>query len=742
MVGILLGTAVQPAVADASTVTYRGVSVEVPASWPVIRLEGGTGCVRFDRHAVYLGDPVTSDCPSEVVGHVEAVHLTQGSVSDARSPKAHTGSGRTVTGGTAIHPDRVVSSSDSPVQVVVTSGTQDGLARDIADSVRFASPARQSLRGSATGPRTLRSGTAAGATSRPAAKAAARAGSATFTGLGFDACTAPSVDAMRAWLASPYRAVNIYVGGASRGCSQLALDASWVSAVVGMGWTLIPTYVGLQAPCASKYPNRITASQAAAQGRSSADDAVAIMQSLGLGAGSPVYFDMEAYDYTDESCVSAVQTFLDAWTVQLHARNFLSGIYTSSNTMKATLVDRQGDASFHQPDDIWFARWNGSTATTGDPAIPDQYWSSNQRIHQYRGGHTETWGDVTINIDNDSVDGDTAPGAPLAEGTFVRAAGAGDIYRIAGGAPLKVHSWDSFGGPQPVVDVSRTRFALLPRYPADGTFLQASSTGQVFRVLGGVATFVSSWDTFGGPQPTTVVDTKALDYAGVGGVWNHLVSSKPQVTMTTPQPPFANSAKVAVRWVGAVSSSKIRSYDVRYRRARWNGTFGSYTYLKPWQTTSRTGVTKSLPRGYNYCLSVRARNYAGDTTGWTPARCVARALDDRSLSASSGWKRKSRRGFYDGTYTTTKKYGSRLTLRSARIDRVGLVATTCRNCGRVKVIVKGKRVGAIKLYSPTTRRQQLLVLPRFSRRHGDVVLKVTSPSGKLVQIDGINLSRT
>src|SRR6185295_2225996 len=83
-------------------------------------------------------------------------------------------------------------------------------------------------------------------------------GPSTFTGLGFDTCLTPSSGAMSAWAASPYRAVNMYVGGASRGCpNQPNLTASWVDTVVGKGWTLIPTYVGLQATC-SNYSHRIT----------------------------------------------------------------------------------------------------------------------------------------------------------------------------------------------------------------------------------------------------------------------------------------------------------------------------------------------------------------------------------------------------------------------------------------------------------------------------------------------------
>ncbi|MES2032702.1 MAG: hypothetical protein V4466_00875, partial [Pseudomonadota bacterium] len=32
---------------------------------------------------------------------------------------------------------------------------------------------------------------------------------------------------------------------------------------------------------------------------------------------------------------------------------------------------------------------------------------NHQRIHQFRGGHNETWGGTTINIDSDYVDGAT-----------------------------------------------------------------------------------------------------------------------------------------------------------------------------------------------------------------------------------------------------------------------------------------------------------------------------------------------
>ena len=46
---------------------------------------------------------------------------------------------------------------------------------------------------------------------------------------GFDTCTAPSLAALAAWQASPFDTVNIYFGGANRGCAQPNLTAGWVS---------------------------------------------------------------------------------------------------------------------------------------------------------------------------------------------------------------------------------------------------------------------------------------------------------------------------------------------------------------------------------------------------------------------------------------------------------------------------------------------------------------------------------
>lgn len=57
------------------TVEYHGVAFDVPADWPVHDLAADpTMCVRFDIHAVYLGNPSPDmNCPAGRVGSTEAV---------------------------------------------------------------------------------------------------------------------------------------------------------------------------------------------------------------------------------------------------------------------------------------------------------------------------------------------------------------------------------------------------------------------------------------------------------------------------------------------------------------------------------------------------------------------------------------------------------------------------------------------------------------------------------------------
>ena len=72
---------------------------------------------------------------------------------------------------------------------------------------------------------------------------------------------------------------------------------------------MMPTYVGRQAPCWAGNGALITASQAVAQGNNAGAAAVENAKSFGFAKGSPIYYDMEAYNGSS-SCKNAVLAFL------------------------------------------------------------------------------------------------------------------------------------------------------------------------------------------------------------------------------------------------------------------------------------------------------------------------------------------------------------------------------------------------------------------------------------------------
>ena len=227
---------------------------------------------------------------------------------------------------------------------------------------------------------------------------------------GFDTCAAPSVNAMQAWYRSTqYRAVGVYIGGGDRACPAGNLSSGWVGSVSAQGWSLIPIYVGLQAPCAGgKSLKKMSPALASQQGTSEADDAANQAASYGILGGSPVYFDLENFRQGDQACVNTAMAYLSAWTRELHSRGFYSGVYGSAASGMATLAETvETQPSFAAPDAVWIARWDRQVRTA-DGSVPDPMWSGHQRIKQYQGGHVETHGGVAIEIDGDFLDGPVA----------------------------------------------------------------------------------------------------------------------------------------------------------------------------------------------------------------------------------------------------------------------------------------------------------------------------------------------
>jgi hypothetical protein len=220
---------------------------------------------------------------------------------------------------------------------------------------------------------------------------------------GFDTCAAPSLPTMKAWRAK-YAATAIYIGGQMMACGQSNLSAGWVQQTEAMGYALMPTFVGLQAPCDS-FSGKIDPKQAAPQGTAAANQAVTAAKSYGLGAGTPIYYDMEAYDRTNAGCRTAVLTFLDAWTRQLKAVGYISGVYSSAGSAITDLQSNTTVAghSLAEPQAIWFALWDNGKSMTGTPYMTSAVWPVDSRSKQYAGNRVVKVGAISLNIDADWV---------------------------------------------------------------------------------------------------------------------------------------------------------------------------------------------------------------------------------------------------------------------------------------------------------------------------------------------------
>lgn len=241
-----------------------------------------------------------------------------------------------------------------------------------------------------------------------------------FTGYGFDQCHAPNQAQMDKWLqSSPFLAVGIYISGDSRACrDQPNLTPAWISAQLSKGWRLLPITLGPQASCQPRFPRykddvkikpklnkKGVYGKARKQGVAEATKTVAVAQKLGIAAGSTLWYDLEGYDNANTKCRESALSFLSGWTEQIRELGYLSGVYSSAGSGMLALdnarVNRPGVHTM--PDQIWIARWDG-VANTSTSYIRSDGWQPHARIKQYQGGHNETWGGVTINIDRNYLD--------------------------------------------------------------------------------------------------------------------------------------------------------------------------------------------------------------------------------------------------------------------------------------------------------------------------------------------------
>lgn len=220
---------------------------------------------------------------------------------------------------------------------------------------------------------------------------------------GFDTSIYPGTPNMTKWKASsPYEFVAYYLA------SPCHRKSSWMgqrAALIGLGWNLLPVYVGQQAAGASKCTaNTLTADQ----GQKDADEATTTMSTEGFPAGTFVYLDVERVD----TFSSELGDYITAWMTELSASDFSPAVYChlhNADDVRTAVMAGLPDPPAVQPR-FWVV--GGSQHKFNiETSKPTDVGAAFANIWQCPVSGNKTFGAVTINIDEDVADS-ADPAAP------------------------------------------------------------------------------------------------------------------------------------------------------------------------------------------------------------------------------------------------------------------------------------------------------------------------------------------
>jgi hypothetical protein len=237
----------------------------------------------------------------------------------------------------------------------------------------------------------------------------------------------------------------------------------------------------------------------------------------------------------------------------------------------------------------------------------------------------------------------------------------------------------------------------------------------------------------------------------------HPVARNPKLHVTAA---FQTTTGLQAQWRQPVAEPSI-TYHVSYLRLT-PGT-GNSTAFKGLKTAAKTrALAFNAATGYEYCFRVKASDKAGNTT--TGESCTtmpyeASTLPDGDFPGHSG------SGYYVRQYAQSKFGGGYLYLGLGRpfkknqlprvyVTRVALVATKCRSCGKVEVILsRFDQAGGdvtkqptaldaiVNLKARTTKKKQVIALKTFKTRAPlhDYKLFVFGRGGKPI-VEGIGVA--
>ena len=192
VIAALLLPATSVAAPSTKVVSFEGYRLVVPSGWPVYRLAAAPRtCVRFDRHAVYLGRPSPQQsCTGRAAGRTEAILVSPLGSRPSQVLPATGASGAGGTGAEAqivdvAHRVLVTATWNRRPSVIRRALHVASLSSAVSRAVRMRPPSAVSAAQARMRAFARRRATT------PTPSAPATPGQI-YTGLGFDACSTPS----------------------------------------------------------------------------------------------------------------------------------------------------------------------------------------------------------------------------------------------------------------------------------------------------------------------------------------------------------------------------------------------------------------------------------------------------------------------------------------------------------------------------------------------------------------------
>jgi surface antigen len=306
-------------------------------------------------------------------------------------------------------------------------------------------------------------------------------------------------------------------------------------------------------------------------------------------------------------------TSFAAW--RLHSRNGFDMPFHANANYWGAKAKALGYTVDHNPAVGSIAYWN--TSSHKHVAWVEQVNpNSTVEIEQYNVGETGKYSEATIaTSDPTGYIHFKDLATSFADGAMINFHSR--VYVMAGGAPEYVSSWSSYGK-KPSGLVTSKQWAALAVYPADGTYLTAEPSGQIYRVIGGAPIYISSWDEVGGVQPSVQVSDADIAAAGSTTGYRQNLAAHPTTSVYVTALPsktvyqMVNGAAVPVTDPATLATADatltIGDDDVAQAGA---GTSSPFTHLRGIITSSVPTVVRLTPK------STMLHAVA---TGWTPGK--------------------------------------------------------------------------------------------------------------------------